>query len=307
MKQRKKVIVAVSVFLVLATVFLGYYVLLRRSPGTFFEHNGARLFYSDAGKGEPVLLLHGFGVNGDLNWRLTGIAPELRKEFRVIALDQRGCGLSSKPGNPAAYGVEMAHDVVRLMDHLRIRKAHVAGYSLGGYVALKVAALYPDRLLSVACLGAGWQDPDDPRAEEAFNAFGRLADQLESGRGVEPVATTFGEGDHQTTAWHRMQVKLATSLLGDKKALAAMLRGARGLAVQREDLVAIKTPMLIVCGERDPNYTSAVKLHEALPSSTFVSAAGRSHPATAMSSELRNALLTFIHEHPDKSIGEARP
>lgn len=299
MKRTHKLLIvaAVSGFLILITAFVGYYFLLRRSPGAFFEHNGTRLFYSDAGDGEPVILLHGFGVNGDLNWRLTGIMPRLRKEFRVILLDQRGSGLSSKPHSPSAYGEEMAHDVIRLMNRLNIPKAHVAGYSLGGYVALKLAALHPDRLLSVACLGAGWQDPDDPRAEAAFDAFGRLADQLESGRGVEPVATTFAEGDHQTTTWHRIQVKLVTSLLGDKKALAAILRGARGLAVTREDLVGIQTPMLVVCGERDPNYTSAVKLHEAMPTCTFVSVPGRSHPSTAMSTELYNALYAFIHKH----------
>ena len=298
MKPRNKIFIATGFSLVLLTGVVGYYALFHRSPGAFFEHDGIRLFYSDEGRGEPVILLHGFGVNGDLNWRLTGIAPRLRRDFRVILLDQRGCGLSSKPQNAAAYGEEMAHDVVRLMDHLGIPKAHVAGYSLGGYVALKLAVLHPDRLLSVSCLGAGWQDPKDPRAEAAFAAFGQLADQLESGRGVEPVAAVFGEGDHQPTAWHRMQVKLVTSLLGDKKALAGLLRSARGLAVQRGDLAAVQIPMLIVCGELDPNYTSAVKLHEALPAAAFVSVPNRSHPGTAMSAELRNALFAFLREHP---------
>ncbi len=300
MKHRGKIAAALFLLLLLAAAGSGYFFLFKRSPGTFFEHNGTRLFYYEAGKGTPVILLHGFGVNGDLNWRLTGIAPRLRQAFRVIVLDQRGSGLSDKPCATAAYGAEMAHDVVRLMDHLDIPKAHVAGYSLGGYVALKLATLHPDRLLSVSCLGAGWQNPDEPAAEDVFTAFEALADRLESGRGVGPVASIFGKDTHQTTAWHRLQVKLVTSLLGDKQALAALLRGARGLAVRQAELAAITTPLLIVCGERDPNYTSAVNLHQALPEAVFVSVADRSHPATAMSSELRTALLRFLREHTNE-------
>lgn len=138
-------------------------MLFKRSSGAYLEHEGIRLFYTEAGEGEPIILLHGFAVNGDLNWRLTGMIETLSKEYHVVVLDQRGHGLSSKPHEPEAYGEEMTHDVIHLMDHLHIAKAHVAGYSLGGYVALKATSLHPDRLLTAGVLGAGWQDPDDER------------------------------------------------------------------------------------------------------------------------------------------------
>lgn len=287
--------------LLLATSILSaaYMVLFHRSHGEYFENGSVPIFYSDSGSGEPVILLHGFAVNGDLNWRLTGVAPRLREEYRVIVPDLRGHGLSGKPEQPEAYGAEMAEDVIHLMDHLGIARAHVAGYSLGGYVALKLAALNPDRLLSVSVLGAGWQDPETERGEAIFTAFSDIANQLERGNSVNPVGTMFGDDSHQTTSWHRLQVRLATRFLGNKKALAAMLRSVRGLSLPRQDVAAIATPMLIVCGERDPNFTSAVNLHNVQTKSTFISLPEKSHPATAMSKELRNALVDFLGKHTD--------
>jgi len=302
MKRKLGIVSVLLLVLVLMSSGAGYLLLLKRNPGAYFEQNGIRLFYSEAGSGESVILLHGFAVNGDLNWRLTGMVKALSKEYHVVVLDQRGHGLSSKPHDPGAYGVEMAHDIVRLMDHLHIDRAHVAGYSLGGYVALKAAALYPDRLLTAAVLGAGWQDPDEEHAQDAFIAFVKIAEQLESGRGVDPVATMFGEGRHKPTAWHRLQVRLVSSVLGEKKALGAMLRNVRGLTLARQEVAALRTPVLVVCGDRDPNYTSAVNLEEALPGCEFITVPNRSHPATAMSDELRVSLLEFLKNHREKTL-----
>ncbi len=298
MKRRYKVFILASVLCVAVVAVSGYFIIFHRSPGAFFEHDGIRLFYSEEGAGEPVILLHGFAVNGDLNWRLTGVAPKLAERYRVIVLDQRGHGLSGKPRDPGAYGEELAKDVVRLMDHLDIDKAHVAGYSLGGYVALKLAVLYPERLLTISCLGAGWQDPADPRADEMFSTFTNIAEQLESGHSVNPVAGMFSEGDRKPTVWHKAQVRLVTAFLGEKKALAALLRNVRGLSVERRQVEAITTPVLVVCGTQDPNYTSAVNLERALPSCEFISVQDRSHPGAAASKELLNGLLSFLREHP---------
>jgi pimeloyl-ACP methyl ester carboxylesterase len=71
------------------------------------------------------------------------------KEFQLIAVDLRGHGKSDKPHDKDKYGPEMAEDVVRLLDHLKLPKAHLVGYSMGAYVAGGVAAKYPDRVLSV--------------------------------------------------------------------------------------------------------------------------------------------------------------
>jgi len=72
----------------------------------------------------------------------------------VIAPDLRGHGESDKPHDDAAYGAEVAQDVIRLMEHLELKRVHIAGYSMGAYVAGKVVDLAPDRVISVTYGGS---------------------------------------------------------------------------------------------------------------------------------------------------------
>ena len=100
--------------------------------------NGVKLSYVVAGKGEPVVLIHGLYSSSLMNWQLPGIFDMLAKDYKVIALDMPGHGESDKPTNDSAYGEEMVEDVVRLLDELKITKAHVVGYSMGGMITAKL-------------------------------------------------------------------------------------------------------------------------------------------------------------------------
>jgi pimeloyl-ACP methyl ester carboxylesterase len=91
-----------------------------------FQAAGVKLHYLAAGQGEPVILLHGLASSAEINWKLTG----------VIALDLPGHGQSDKPEKESAYGKQVVEDVVLLMDHLKIQKAHIVGYSIGGWVRM---------------------------------------------------------------------------------------------------------------------------------------------------------------------------
>jgi pimeloyl-ACP methyl ester carboxylesterase len=149
-----------GVVVVLAGLGTLAYLLFVRVPGEYFDSNGVRIHYTVEGAGEPLILIHGLAANADLNWRRAGINALLRKDFQVIAFDCRGHGLSDKPHEKEQYGPEMVHDVTRLMDHLKIEKAHVAGYSMGGFIALELAMRYPERVRSVALCASGWKDPN---------------------------------------------------------------------------------------------------------------------------------------------------
>jgi pimeloyl-ACP methyl ester carboxylesterase len=118
--------------------------------------NGVKIHYFVAGKGEPVVLIHGLRSSAMMNWGLPGIFSPLAKDHQVIALDLRGHGQSDKPENEAAYGLEMVEDIARLMDHLHVQKAHILGYSMGGIVALKFLTKHPNRALSAVLGGMGW-------------------------------------------------------------------------------------------------------------------------------------------------------
>jgi len=111
--------------------------ILLGPEGHYFDSAGVRIHYTDEGWGTPVLLVHGFGMVANVEWRMPGLIGALSKEYRVIALDARGHGRSGKPYNPNQYGIQMVEDLVRLMDHLKIEKAHVVGYSMGGFITSK--------------------------------------------------------------------------------------------------------------------------------------------------------------------------
>src|SRR5262249_40557502 len=88
----------------------------RPTPQTF-DSNGVKIAYFVQGKGEPVVLIHGWHSSAAINWALPGTSGLLAQNYHVIAFDVRGHPLSYKPTEEAAYGTELVEDVVRLLDH----------------------------------------------------------------------------------------------------------------------------------------------------------------------------------------------
>jgi pimeloyl-ACP methyl ester carboxylesterase len=121
-----------------------------------FDSNGVKISYSTQGKGEPVVLIHGWLSSAAINWQLTGVSELLAKDHLVIAPDVRGHGQSDKPKKDEDYGPELVEDVVRLLDHLKIEKTHIVGYSMGGIIAGNFIVKHPDRVLSGTLGGMGW-------------------------------------------------------------------------------------------------------------------------------------------------------
>lgn len=108
----------------------------------------------DIGEGSPVLLLHGSGpgVSAYANWRLT--IPALAAEHRVIAFDQPGFGFTERPGG-AEYTVESWTDhVLGVLDALGLTRVDLVGNSFGGAIALRFAALHPDRVRRLVLMGS---------------------------------------------------------------------------------------------------------------------------------------------------------
>lgn len=122
----------------------------------FFDSNGAQLRYTDEGKGPVVLLVHGYSGNIENAWVKSGIVGQLIEAgYRVVALDCRGHGKSEKPKTIEAYGMPMVGDLVRILDHLEIQRAHVVGYSMGAAIVNKLRDQHADRMISVTLSGYG--------------------------------------------------------------------------------------------------------------------------------------------------------
>jgi pimeloyl-ACP methyl ester carboxylesterase len=130
----------------------------------FFDSNGVRIRYVDRGAGEPVVLIHGGGSTLE-SWVDSGVLPNLAKDYRVIALDARGFGKSGKPHDVKAYGPEMGLDVIRLLDHLGIQRAHVVGYSMGAHITAQLLTTHPQRFLTANATPAPQLTPDVDRRE----------------------------------------------------------------------------------------------------------------------------------------------
>lgn len=140
----------------LSVAFSSLSPAVARDEERYLVSDGVRIRYTDEGAGPPVVLIHGFIASGDLNWRLPGVIGLLVKDYRVITLDNRGHGKSDKPTDVNDYGVKMVHDVLHLIDHLKIAKAHFVGYSMGGMITVKLATITPERMLSAVIGGMGW-------------------------------------------------------------------------------------------------------------------------------------------------------
>jgi pimeloyl-ACP methyl ester carboxylesterase len=131
----------------------------------FFTSEGVRIRYvEDADGSDPVILLHDRGSSIEEQWIDTKVMGTLvhQQIFRVIAMDLRGHGKSDK----AKLDAEAARDVVRLMDHLKIARAHVVGYGLGANIATYLSVAHPDRLVTMTLAGGAHVPPtagDDRR------------------------------------------------------------------------------------------------------------------------------------------------
>ena len=122
--------------------------------GATADANGIKTNYLEAGKGDPVVLIHGSGpgVTSYANWRL--VLPALAENFRVVAPDMVGFGFSERPAN-IEYGVQTwADQVVGLMDTLELPTAHMVGNSFGGAIALRIATQHPDRVGKLVLMGS---------------------------------------------------------------------------------------------------------------------------------------------------------
>lgn len=208
----------------------------------FFQSNGVRIRYLIAGRGEPVLLVHGWSASAEM-WEL--LMNDLSRDHQVIAMDCRGHGRSDKPHDPSQYGSEMASDVVRLMDHLSLQRAHIVGYSMGGGIVMKVLVDHPDRLFSVVAGGsAGFRESD-----EEWDTG--LIKSLENGMPLSEAMIANRPASSPEPSVQQRAMMQQMDAMQDSKALAAQRRGNVGLRITDEPLRKNTIPLLVIYGGRD--------------------------------------------------------
>jgi pimeloyl-ACP methyl ester carboxylesterase len=226
-----------------------------------FHHGDVEIAYLDEGEGDPIVLVHGFASTKNVNWVYPTWVSELKKNGRrVVALDNRGHGDSSKLYEPSQYSIPiMAGDVVALMDHLEIPRADVMGYSLGGRMTAWLGLNAPERLRSAILGGIGIAmiEGGGPGENVALALEAPSLDDV-----TDPAGRTFRAFADQTRS--------------DRLALAACLRGSRGL-MTKEEAEGISVPVLIAVGTSDEVAGSAHELGQIIAGSEVLDIPGRDH------------------------------
>ncbi len=250
----------------------------------YFTHDGVEIAFLDEGRGEPIVVVHGFASNKEVNWVSPGWVATLSKAGRrVIALDNRGHGASAKLYDPAAYSSSiMAEDVRALLDHLTLPRADVMGYSMGARITAYLALAHPQRVRSAILGGLGIKLvegvglPDPDRVAQGLEAAS-LADV------TDPAARMFRSFAEQTRS--------------DLRALAACLRGSRQ-TLNREEVGRIAVPVLVAVGGKDLIAGSPQELAALIPGARALVIADRDHMLAVGDKVFKAGVLDFLKERP---------
>lgn len=266
----------------------------------YLDSHGVRIRYVEQGVGEPLVLLHGLGGSIE-TWTSTGILQKLAQDHRVIAFDLRGHGKSGKPHDPASYGREMGIDVVRLLDHLGISRAHVAGYSLGGMLLSQLITLYPDRFATASLIaGPGIF----ARSPAPSNNWEQRAREIESDCVSRSLLVALAPSDGPAPSEDRIR-ELSKECFADSTrdrfAIAALMRSRGDNDIAPAAAARVTVPTLGIVGSADPMKQGMDSLVAIRPSVELIVLDGATHagPRGILTRpELVPALRGFIAAHP---------
>ncbi|HMF21100.1 MAG TPA: alpha/beta hydrolase [Pseudolabrys sp.] len=245
-----------------------------------FSHGEVEIAYLDEGDGEPIVLLHGFASTKEVNWVYPSWVTALtRVNRRVIALDNRGHGASTKLYDPSAYhSAIMAEDVRTLLDHLQIVRVDVMGYSMGARVTAFLAVEHPERVRAAILGGLG------VRLVEGVGLPESIAEALEAPSLADvqdPIGRTFRQFADQTRS--------------DLRALAACIRGSRQTLTPAQ-VAAIRVPVLIAVGTKDRIAGSAQRLAALIPGARALDIPNRDHMLAVGDKVYKAGVIDFLNQ-----------
>jgi pimeloyl-ACP methyl ester carboxylesterase len=250
----------------------------------YFDSNGVQIYFEEHGIGEPVMLVHGFASRAEHNWGVTQWFTTLAPHYRVVALDCRGHGKSGKPHDREAYSREtMGEDIIRLMDHLGIKRTLIMGYSMGGRIVTGLLMSHPERLRAAVLGGIGAAPAEAPSFSRQPIVDAMLAENISS------------VTDQRAREFRRF----AESAGNDLKALAACMAG-RGGDLTAEQIAAkkIRVPVMIVIGTKDLLVGNPTLLRDSIPGSKLVMLEGRDHLNAPGDKHYKEAVLEFFKSAP---------
>jgi pimeloyl-ACP methyl ester carboxylesterase len=243
--------------------------------------DGIAIAYDALGHGTPIMLVHGFGASRTITWANTNWYQTLeRGGHHVIALDCRGHGRSDKPHVPEAYEEgRMAADILTAMDAAGIERADIMGYSMGGYLAIRLMRESPGRVRRAVLAGIG---------ETYFRYSPDRAEVIAEGLLANDPATIT---DPEAKAFRTFCERAGNDLV----ALAACIRRPRRV-IGPDELAKISHPVLVVCGELDDTSGPPEPLARAFPKGRAVTVPKRNHHSTVGDRIYKDTVLSYLDE-----------
>ena len=198
--------------------------------------NDIEMYYEEAGRGSPLVLLH--GGTGAIDFHASGwggLMPGFAERYRAIHLEHRGHGRTRNPAGRLSYG-QIAADVCAFIDQLGLAPAHVAGVSDGGIIALTIGMTRPELARTLVCVGANYRNDEHTRAANAFLD----AEVLERDHPDFVQLLTRLHDAHQGSGYWRTLVGQVRTMIDAEPNYT------------EADLRRIPTPTLLIAGETDP-------------------------------------------------------
>lgn len=243
------------------------------SVGKFIAINGAKIYYEEYGKGEPLLLIHG---NGGSIESMGNQIDYFKTKYRVIIADNRGQGKSEMKTDSLTY-TQITKDWEGLVNYLKLDSISIVGWSDGGIVGLEMAISGKSKIKKLVAMGANLR-PDST----AVNSWA-VKEVLQS---KKMINSKIQEKD--TTANWNLQKQLL-GLLGDQPNIPI------------EDLSKIKAKVLIIAGDEDIIRSKhSLEMYENIPKAQLCIMPGETHFAPASNPKLFNEIVNRFLEKPFK-------
>lgn len=229
----------------------------RSYESRYADAEGLRTHFIEAGEGEPVILVHGGGPGADGFGNWYSCLPGFAKHFRAIAVDMLGFGRTAKP-DPATFvysqGARTDH-LIAFIEALGLRQTRLVGNSMGGITSLGVARKRPDLVEKLVLMGsAGIKTAEIPAALAPLMQYDGTPEGM---RKVVQALTHAIFRTDEGMVRYRVDLSNVPENRAALRATMGWVREQHGLYYEDEDIRAVKTPTLVICGKDDPIVTLA--------------------------------------------------
>jgi pimeloyl-ACP methyl ester carboxylesterase len=269
-------------------------VTLATAPDQQLAAGGVTLRYRDAGTGDPIILIHGYSAMLE---SMAGVAGALPDNYRKVALDLRGFGRSTKFADPSRFGGLMVDDVVRLMDHLRIERAHLIGHSMGALIAANLAARHPARVGTATLVAGPFYADEATFAKETS----RWTADLETGAGLTNFLLWLFPAMKPEMA---AMANAGAMKANDLASLTAVMRSLPHLAIAGLPDNGART--LLVAGTGDPLFPLSTAFAKQSPGARMVEIAGADHVSVITNAAAVKAMNKVLQQSAGSSAPRVR-